>query len=114
MSVQTFFCRLFGGRDLGVSFDNVANTITVLGQSISIASLPAALQVEWQAAVAGASSTFQNSGRPAFAGDNIGAIVGAILDNQPTWRSAVLAALANYVSEQTAGGTVAGIESFNR
>jgi hypothetical protein len=116
MSVQNFICRLFAGRDVGVSFDSVANTITVLGQSISISSLPAALQAQWQAALAGASNTRSDptASRPAFGGDTLSATVGNILDGQPAWRSAVQAALATYVSEQTDGGQVASIETFNR
>ncbi len=42
MSVQTFMCRLFGGRDVGVAYDNLGGTIAILGQSISISSLPIA------------------------------------------------------------------------
>jgi hypothetical protein len=114
MTVQIYPCRLFGGKDISVLFDNVAQTLTVLGQSILISTLPMALQAEWQAA--SASTTFFTSisgPRPAFGGSTAGAAVGDILDNQPVWRSAVMAALANFVSEQTLGGQVASVETFN-
>jgi hypothetical protein len=118
MSTQTFLCRLFGGRDLAVTYDNGAGTISILGQSISVSSLSTALQAQWAAAIGGASSTFSTTAsgasRPAFGGDNIGATVGNILDGQPAWRNAVTAALATYVSEQTLGGQVASVETWNR
>lgn len=112
MTTQTFVCRLFGGRDIGVSTDGT--NISILGQSISISSLPAALQAQWQAAIGGAGSGISLGTRPAFGGDNISSAVGNILDGQATWRNAVTAALANYVSEQTLGGQVASVETFNR
>jgi hypothetical protein len=102
-------CRLFGGRDIGVSYDSGAGTISILGQSVTISTLSSALQAQWAAAIGGASSTMSPAGasRPAFGGDNIGAAVGNILDGQPTWRNAVTTALATYVNEQTLGGQVA-------
>jgi hypothetical protein len=114
MSAQTFLIRLFGGRDLAVAFDSGAGTISILGQSISIASLPAALQAQWEAAIGGAISGIGLGPRPAFGGDNISATVGAILDNQSSWRSAVTAALVLFVEEQTLNGQVASVETFNR
>jgi len=97
MSVQTFACRLFGGRALAASYDNSAQTITVLGQSISISSLPASLQAQWQTAVT--SAGINTGSRPAFGGDNIDQAVGAILDNQPAWRSEISAVLATVVDQ---------------
>ena len=114
MSVQLFLIRLFGGHDLAVSYDSGAQTLTILAQMITIASLPAALQAQWQAAISGAGSGVANASRPAFGGDNIGAAAGAILDNQPAWRSAIQAALATVVAQSTLNGAVAGIETFNR
>ena len=111
---QTYLCRLFGGHDLAVSYDSGAQTLTILAQMITIASLPAALQAQWQAAISGAGSGVANASRPAFGGDNIGAVVGAILDNQPVWRTAVQSALAVVTSQSTLGGLVASIETFNR
>ena len=104
MSVQTFLCRLFGGRDVGVIYDNGAGTLTVLGQSITLSTLPAALQTQWQSAISGASTTFSPAGalRPAFGGDNVSRIVGEIFDNQPAWRNAVAAVLATYVDASEA------------
>jgi hypothetical protein len=121
MSVQVFMCRLFGGRDLGVTYDCGAGTISILGQSITISSLSAALQAQWQAAIGGASSTFTTTSsgsnygsKPAFGGDGIGTAVGAILDGEPSWRNAVTAALANVVSQQTLGGLAPDVASWNR
>jgi hypothetical protein len=110
MTTQTFVCRLFGGRDVGVSFDGT--NISILGQSIAVASLPSALQSEWLSALG--SAGINTGARGAFGGDNVAQAIGNILDLQPTWRNAVQAALATYVSEQTAGGTVASVETFNR
>src|SRR5258708_30663724 len=103
MSVQVYVCRLFGGRDIGVTYDDVGGTISILGKSISIAALPAALQATWQAAVA-SSGTTPNGARAAFGGSNIGTAAGEILSNQPTWRNAVTAALSTFVNEQTMNG----------
>jgi hypothetical protein len=114
MTVQTFMCRLFGGRDVGVAYDNVGGTISILGQSVTISSLSSALQAQWQAAIGGAGSGIGLGTRPAFGGDNISSAVGNILDAQPTWRNNVMAAFANYVSEQALGGQVASVETFNR
>jgi hypothetical protein len=119
MSVQTYVCRLFGGRDTGVTYDNVGQTLTILGQSLSISTLPTSLQAQLQAALGGASSGIVTagasfSGRPAFGGDNITSAVGAILDNQPNWRNAVTAALATFVGEQTSSGLAPDVASWNR
>jgi len=97
--------RLFGGRDLSVTHDTAAGTLTILGQSLTLSSIPSALQAEWQTAISGASSTFTTVGRPAFGGGNIESALSDILSNQATWRSAVTAALAGYVQEQTSGGS---------
>ena len=111
MSVQVFMCRLFGGRDIGVSYDNVGQSISIMGQSIAISSLPAALQAQWQAAaISGASST---NSRPAFGGDNISASVGGILDNQPAWRSAIQTALAAFL-QATVNNANPDVQSWNR
>src|SRR5689334_24325423 len=117
MTTATFLCRLFGGKDVGVVYDSVAQTISILGQSISISSLPADLQAVWATAIGAAGSTMNTSGRPAFGGDAIGQAVGKILDGQPTWRAAVMTAVASYVAEQTTavgGGQVASVETWNR
>jgi hypothetical protein len=121
MSTTVFTSRIFGGRDVVVTYDNSANTITILGRSVTISSLSAALQSRWNAAIAGAASTMniggnppmsngsiiagESSSRPSFGGDGIGQIIGAVADSQPTWRVAVQAALA---------GVVATNEAFSR
>jgi hypothetical protein len=114
MPAQTFVCRLLGGRDVGVTYDSGAGTISVFGQSISISSLSSALQAQWQAAIGGASSGIPAGSRPAFGGDNISAAVGEILDGQGAWRNSVMAAFNTYNSEQTLGGQVADVETFTR
>ena len=50
MTTQVFVTRLFGGRDFDVTYDNVAGTLSILGQSVTISSLPAALQAQWSTA----------------------------------------------------------------
>ena len=114
---QTFLCRLFGGRDIGVQYDNGAQTLTILGQSIAISSLPVGLQAQLQAAIGAASGPPNPNGtgsRPAFGGSDLGSTIGEILDNQPNWRNAITAALAVFVSEQTLGGLAPDVQSFNR
>ena len=98
MTTTVFTVRLFGGRDIGVSYDG--SNLSILGQSIAISSLSAAQQAEWQAA----SPPPSGGSRGAFGGDNISRAVGDILDGQPTWRNAVYLALANFLVEQTLGG----------
>jgi hypothetical protein len=99
MSTRTYLCRLFGGRDLAVTYDGT--NIAIMGQTIAVSSLSSSLQAQWQAAIGGASTSFSPAGalRPAFGGDNIGAAVGAILDNQPAMRTAIAAALATFPPE---------------
>jgi hypothetical protein len=99
MSVQTFLCRLFGGRDVGATFDSGAGTLSICGQSLTLSTLSAALQAQWAAAAAGGGLTPDKASRPAFSGDNVTMAVGAILDNQPAWRTAVAAALATFQTE---------------
>lgn len=43
MTITTYIFRGLGGKNLGVIYDNVAGTLSVLGQSITIASLSTAL-----------------------------------------------------------------------
>ena len=112
MSVQNYVCRLFGGRDIGVSYDNGAGTLAILGQSLTISTLSAALQARWSAAVG--SAGINTGARGAFSGDNVTSAVGDILDNQPAWRNSVQAALSGFVAEQTLAGQVAGVDTFNR
>lgn len=108
MTTQTFQTRLLGGHDLAVTYDNIAGTISVLGQSISVSALSIALQNQWAAAVAEANTPdmSQASGKAAFGGDDVGAAVGAILDAQGSWRNAIQAVLTN-------AGPVAVNEGFN-
>jgi hypothetical protein len=111
MSQSTFLIRILGGRSMTIIYDNVANTITAAGtvttgQSLSISTLSAALQAQFTAAVAsatpfvaassnpgGGGNYLANKGAPAFAGDNISAAVGAIMDATPSWRAAVMNAI---------------------
>lgn len=97
--------RLFGGRDLGIIYDSTAGTLSLLGQAINIASLPASLQEQWQTALDGASSTISTSSQPPFGGDNIGQTIGAIMDATPSWRAAIAAALSNLQQD---------VENWNR
>jgi len=96
MSVTTWPVRLFGGRDLGVSFDPVAGTIAILGQSVSLTSFSAALQARFNNAVA---AVPVQGATPPFGGSNMQAAVGELLDSAPTWRSAVQTALSNYIAQ---------------
>jgi hypothetical protein len=114
MSTQVFLCRLFGGRDLGIVYDSGAGTISILGQSIAVSSLSAALQQKWQDALNSGTGTTPSPpfSRPAFGGDNIGTTVGLILADQATWRAAVQTALTGYWGEQT--GAIGGVDTFNR
>jgi|GEM_PF-2807599 len=93
----TYMTRLFGGRDIAVTYDSGAGTLAIFGQSISIASLPISLQQRWSEAIGGAVSGIpdQTFFRGSFGGDTLGQAVGAILDNQATWRTAVQAVLVN-------------------
>ncbi len=108
----TYLCRLFGGRDLGVAYDSVAGTLSIMNQSVSIASLPTSLQQQWQTAVG--TTNPNQAGSPAFGGDNIRAAVGAILDATPTWNAAVRAAVAGYVASISPGNLNGDPESWNR
>lgn len=112
MTAIVYTTRLFGGRDVGVTYDSAAGTLAILGQSVTISTLPASLQQRWSDAL-NSGSGVPVGARGAFGGDNVGQAVGAILDTQPTWRTAVQAALAGYLAEQTNGG-IAGPESWNR
>lgn len=94
MTATTYPVRLFGGRNLGVTYDSVAGTLSVLNASIALSSLSATLQNQWANAVA----TTAMAARPVFGGDNVAQAVGAILDAMPTWRTAVQAALTGYVA----------------
>ena len=116
MSVQVFMVRLFAGRNLGVSYDDVAGTISILGQSLTLSTMSASLLAQWNAAIGGAASTYSapTDSKPAFGGDNIGQAVGAVLDLNPTWRSAVTAALASYTATQTQSGLAPDVESWSR
>jgi hypothetical protein len=120
MSVTIYTCRLFGGRNLGVNFDSSAGTLTILGQAITISTLPAALQAQWAAAIANAATGAGGVSQgpiPSFGGDNVGQAIGAILDNQSVWASAVRAAFTKYDSTQTQsaqGGIAPSVETWNR
>jgi hypothetical protein len=95
----TYICRLFGGRDVAVTYDG-SNTLTILGQSITISSLSASLQATWQAAIGGAQTGInQGASRAAFGADTMSQAVGAILDATPGVRTAVAAALATFQPE---------------
>jgi hypothetical protein len=92
--MTTYPIRLFGGRSLGVIYDSVGGTLSILNASVTLASVSTALQARWASAVA----TTAQTERGAFAGDNIAQAVGAILDAAPAWRTAVLAALATFAA----------------
>jgi hypothetical protein len=94
MTATTYPIRLFGGRSLGVIYDNVAGTLTILNQSISLSSLSTSLQNQWASAVA----TTSPVAKAAFGGDNVSQAIGSILDATPTWRTAVQSALATFVA----------------
>jgi hypothetical protein len=96
MTATIYPVRLFGGRHLGVTYDSVAGTLSIQGQSLTLSSLSAALQAQWSNAIA--STGVQTSGVAAFGGDNVSQAVGNILDAAPTWRTAVQAAVANYAA----------------
>lgn len=100
MTITTYPVRLFGGRNVGVTYDSGAGTLTVMNQAISLSSLSAALQAQWASAIA----TTNPVAKAAFAGDNIGQAVGAIMDATPTWSSAVQAALASVPADS--GSTI--------
>jgi hypothetical protein len=105
MTVTVITCRLFGGRNLGVTFDSVAGTISILGQSLTLSTLSTALQAEWANAV-GTIPSGTNGPIPAFGGSNIGQAVGDILDLTPTWRNAVRTAVNSYANSLMGVGTV--------
>jgi hypothetical protein len=94
MTATTYPVRLFGGRNLGVTYDSVAGTLSILNVSITLSSLSVALQAQWASAIA----TTNPSSRPAFAGSNVDQAAGAILDAAPAWRASVQSALAGYVA----------------
>jgi hypothetical protein len=100
MAATVYPCRLFGGRNVGVAYDPVANTLAIMNQSLSLSGVPATLVSNLQSAVGNAPNT--RGSNAGFGGDNVAVAVGAILDNQPAWRVQVQAALATYVS--TIGG----------
>jgi hypothetical protein len=93
MSTTTYALRLLGGRNIGVTYDSGAGTLSAMNQSINLSSLSASLQAQFASAVATTKPSL-----PAFGGDNIAQAVGAILDATPTWRTAVQAAVASYVA----------------
>ncbi|MET4483027.1 hypothetical protein [Bradyrhizobium sp. F1.13.3] len=95
-STGTWPVRLLGGRKLGVTYDSISGTISILGQSVSLSSFAAALQAEWVTAVA---ATPIDGALAPFGGTNVQRAAGNLLDAAPTWRSAVQAALATYVAE---------------
>lgn len=108
MTIKTWNARLFGGRDVGVTYDDVAGTLTILNQSISLSSLTLAQQAEW---VDAANSTPSYVAAP-FGGSNVGRAIGNILDMQPTCCSAVKAAFATYVSQQDSNGHFPDADSW--
>jgi hypothetical protein len=94
MTQTTYPIRLFGGRNLGVTYDSVAGTVSILNTSLALSSISSSLQTLWANAVA--TSTVPS--KPVFGGDNIAQAVGAILDATPAWRTSVQAALAGYAA----------------
>jgi len=94
--MSIFICRLFGGRDVSVSYDGA--TLGILGQSITISNLSASLQATWQAAIGG-SLPPSGASRSAVGGDCISQAVGTILDATPNVRNAIAAALATFPAE---------------
>jgi hypothetical protein len=110
MTVTVYPIRVLN-RNLGATFDSTANTISVQGQSISVGSLSASLQALWAAAVAGA---VQVPSKPSFSGTNIDAAIGQIMDQNPTWRSAVQAAVTAYIASVTSANGGGDPESWTR
>ena len=57
--------------------------------------------IYWFNTIGGAGTGIPSSlaSRPAFGGDDISAAVGAIADATPTWRTAIMAALATFQGE---------------
>lgn len=106
MNVTTWTVRLFGGRNIGVTYDGVM--LTALNQSISVSTLAQSLQSE----LAEAAKTTPVQNISPFGGCNMGRAVGNVLDNQPAWRNAVQAALATYVAQQTSNGNFADADSW--
>src|SRR5258705_10174100 len=111
MAQTNYLIRLFGGRNLGVIFDNVAGTIAVAGQSLTLSTISTSLQAQFAAAIASGSGANPSVGtnHPSFGGDNVSAAVGAILDQTPTWRAAVAAAVAN-VTDGAASCQASGLK----
>jgi|SRR6516165_2158208 hypothetical protein len=115
--MTVYVTRLFGGRNIGVTWDGA--NITIIGQSLAVSTLSPALQAQWQNAVATvALPGAPNTSKGALGGDNISAAVGSIMDNQPAWENAIRAALANYASGISGvggvGQQIADPESYNR
>lgn len=109
MTTKTWTVRLFGGRNVGITYDDVAGTLTILNQSISLLTLSPALQAEWAES---AKTTPMYGAVAPFGGSNVGRAAGNILDNQPTWRSAVQAALAQVIAQNTMGGLAPDLENW--
>jgi hypothetical protein len=92
--------------------DSGAGTLAIMGASVTIADLPSDLQTLWNDVVALNSTSVQLSGaHGAFGGNQIGQVVGEILDRTPTWREAVQAAISAYVAMSTADGTIGDQQS---
>lgn len=91
MTTQTFVVRLFGGRDVGVTYDSGAGTLAFADQSYALSTLSVALQAQFLAATGGGGSV--GNGKSS-GGDNMQAALGAIFDAQPVWRAAMMAAIA--------------------
>ncbi len=97
MAQTTFLIRLLGGRNLTVIYDNVAGSISVAGQALTLSTLSTTLQAQFAAAIAsgsGADIYVGTKGTAAFGGDNVSAVIGAIADATPAWRNAVFNAVA--------------------
>jgi hypothetical protein len=107
MTTTVYPIRLFGGRNMGVTYDSVAGTITVMNQALALSSLSSALQGQFASAVATTTGPSAPSGAlsapPAFGGDNVAQAVGAIMDATPTWREAIRTAVNNYAASISAG-----------
>jgi hypothetical protein len=98
MATTNFLIRLLGGRNLSVVYDSTAGTVTVAGQALTLSTISNALQNQFAAAIAsgsGADIAVGTEGGAAFGGDNVSQAVGAIMDANPVWRAACMAAVAN-------------------
>jgi hypothetical protein len=91
MTTVTFPIRAFGGRKLQVSYDGTA--LSIANQSLTVSTLSSALQTLWSDAIV--SAGIQTEGIAVASGDNISAAIGTILDQTPTWRTSVQAAIAS-------------------